>query len=37
MIKHYNIIRGIKYSLRDIFLTSITMPDLQSSDMRHIW
>jgi len=27
---------GIKYSLCDLFLTSISMPDLQSSDMRRI-
>jgi len=24
-----------KYSVRDYFLTSITMPDPQTSDMRH--
>jgi len=35
-VKHYNIKSiGFKYSMHD-FVTSITMPDLQSSDMRHI-
>ena len=27
---------GIKYSLHYLFFTSITMPDSQNSDMRHI-
>jgi len=27
---------GIKYSLRDPLFTSITMPDPQNSDKRHI-
>ena len=27
---------GIKYSMRDLLLTSIIMPDLQTSDMRQI-
>jgi len=26
----------IKYSLRDLLLTSVTMSDLQSSDMHHM-
>jgi len=30
MIKHYSIFVGIKYSQRDLLLTSVTMPDLQS-------
>jgi len=35
MIKHYKSV-GIKYSLRDLFLTSIIMTDVQISAMRHI-
>jgi len=27
---------GIKYSVRDLLVTSLTIPDLQSSDMHHI-
>jgi len=27
---------GIKYSVRDLLVTSITMPDPQTGDMRHI-
>ena len=27
---------GIKYSVRVYFMTSITMPNPQTSDMRHI-
>jgi len=27
---------GIRYFMRDLFLTSITMPDAQNCDMRHI-
>jgi len=26
---------GIKYSMSDLFMTPVTMPDLQSSDMSH--
>jgi len=36
MIKHYIILSvGIKYFCVTYFLTSITMPDLQSSDVSH--
>jgi len=28
---------GIRYSVRDLLLTSITMPDPETSDMRHIY
>ena len=35
VINHHNIVVGIHLCLTYI-LTSITMPDLQSSDMRHI-
>jgi len=37
MISHYIIVSvGIKYLCVTYFLSSITMPDVQNSDMRHM-